>query len=215
MDAPRRFAFSQPMSRGDYGDRLQLVEDYATVRRFPVLANLHVHQKSPTVLESGESIEVIFKQKNHTSPKSPINLPLDKKASPRRSRIRYNSRATRGAFKKPFAPCSPAKAKKATERKLASVHASSPYIPPAQNRCNTRCRAGKKVHRRYILPAGNSNKKDVGPAIYFAGRLQSKRMQLEFIKEKSKKFRKLVQTACRNAKFENIKYCNKQSVTPV
>ena len=103
------------MIRGDDGGLIQLVEDYATVRRFPVLANLHFHGKSSTVLETGESIEVIFKQKNHTSPKSPSNLPLDKKASPRCSRINRSSKAARGTLKKPFVPCSPAKAKKATE----------------------------------------------------------------------------------------------------
>ena len=189
MDAPRRFAFSQPMSRGDYGDRLQLVEDYATVRRFPVLANLHVHQKSPTVLESGESIEVIFKQKNHTSPKSPINLPLDKKASPRRSRIRYNSRATRGAFKKPFAPCSPAKAKKATERKLASVHASSPYIPRHKVGVIPVAEQAKKYIGGTFVPAGNSNKKGCrfGDLFLHGANLQSKHMQVKFIKERSKR----------------------------
>ena len=202
------------MIRGDDGGLIQLVEDYATVRRFPVLANLHFHGKSSTVLETGESIEVIFKQKNHTSPKSPINLPLDKKASPRRSRIRYNSRATRGAFKKPFAPCSPAKAKKATEATgfcpcLFSIHS------PAQSRCDTRCRAGKKYIGGTFVPAGNSNKKGCrfGDLFLHGANLQSKHMQVKFIKEIKEKFRKLVQTACRNAKFENIKYCNKQSVT--
>ena len=208
MDTPQHIVFSQPMSRGDYGDRLQLVEDYATVRRFPVLANLHVHQKSPTVLESGESIEVIFKQKNHTSPKSPSNLPLDKKASPRCSRINRSSKAARGTLKKPFVPCSPAKAKKATERKQASVHASSPYIPQHRIGVIPVAEQAKKCIAGTFLPAGNSNKKGCRPSDLFlhGANLQSKRMQLEFIKEKSK--RNLESLSKRHAEMLNSRTLN-------
>ena len=177
------------MIRGDDGGLIQLVEDYATVRRFPVLANLHFHGKSSTVLETGESIEVIFKQKNHTSPKSPSNLPLDKKASPSCSRINRSSKAARGTLKKPFVPCSPAKAKKATERKLASVHASSPDIPRHKVGVIPVAEQAKKYIGGTFVPAGNSNKKGCrfGDLFLHGANLQSKHMQVKFIKERSKR----------------------------
>ena len=115
-------------------------------------------------------------------------MPLDKKASPRRSRIRYNSRATRGHLK---ALCAllPAQAKKATERKLASVNASSPYIPQHKVGVTPIAEQTKKYLGGTFLPSGNSNKKGcrMGDLFLHGANLESKHMQLEFLKERSKR----------------------------
>ena len=172
-----------------YGGRPKLVEDYTTVRRFPVLANLHFHEKSSIVLGTGENIEVISKQKNHGSPKKGSDAPVFKETSPRRSRINYSSKATQRTLQKPFAPCSPAQAKKATERNLASVNASSPYIPQHKVGVTPIAEQTKKYLGGTFLPPGNSNKKGcrIGDLFLHGANLESKHMQLEFLKERSKR----------------------------
>ena len=148
------------MIRGDDGGRIQLVEDYATVRRFPVLANLHVHQKSSTVLDL-ESIEVIFKQKNHTSQKAPVICRWIKKIAKAQSYKSYNNKEQHeGHLKSPLRPAPQQRQRRPLSEIQASVHASSPYIP--QHKVGVIPPVAEQA-KKYIggtfVPAGNSNKK--------------------------------------------------------